>query len=67
MHQMAGIPEERKLVFSDNSNSSSDDKNNQKNRENQEKNIRFNLFEDKKRRSNKINSMAEVSESAEGD
>ena len=59
-YQITGIPEERRLVFSDNSNSSDEDKN---------KNTIVN--EDipikKERRNNKLNSMAEVSESAEGD
>ena len=58
---MAGIPEERKLIFSDDSNSSEDDKNNNN------KNINIEIFERKERRKNKLNSMEEVSESAEGD
>ena len=62
LYQMTGIPEEQKLMFSDNSNSSEEDKDKDK-----DKNIKNNLLEKNDRRNNKLTSMAEVSESAEGD
>ena len=61
LSHMAGIPEERKLIFSDDSNSSEDDKNNNN------KKVNIEIYERKERRKNKLNSMEEVSESAEGD
>jgi ferritin-like protein len=60
LYQITGIPEERKLIFSDNSNSSEDDKN-------KDKTFKLDLPTRKERRYMKLNSMAEVSESAEGD
>ena len=60
LYQITGIPEERKLIFSDNSNSSEDDKN-------KDKTFKLDLQTRKERRYMKLNSMAEVSESAEGD
>ena len=60
-YEIPGIPEEKKLVFSDNSNSSeSDEKINNKY-------DKIDRPSRKERRFNKLNSMAEVSESAEGD
>jgi hypothetical protein len=56
--------EQRKLVFSDDSNSSVSS---EINNTHQEKNVKFNLPERRERRKNKLNSMAEVSESAEND
>ena len=56
--------EERKLIFSDDSNSSVSS---EIINTNHEKNVKFNLPEMKERRKNKLNSMAEVSESAEND
>ena len=60
-YEIPEIPEERKLIFSDNSNSSeSSDKSNGK-INNGDIPTRI------ERKSNKLNTMAEVSESAEGD
>ena len=61
IYEIPEIPEERKLVFSDNSNSSqSSDKSNGKIN-------KFDIPTRIERKSNKLNTMAEVSESAEGD
>ena len=59
-YQIPEIPEERKLVFSDNSDSSEDD-------QSKNKTVKFSVQKSKERRKNKLNSMAEVSESAERD
>ena len=56
--------EERKLIFSDDSNSSVSS---EIINTHHEKNVKFKLPEKKERRKNKLNSMAEVSESAEND
>ena len=61
LYTITGIPEERQLIFSDNSNSSEDDKN----KENNTLTIEEPIYNE--RRPNRLNSMAEVSESAEGD
>ena len=52
------------MIFSDDSNSSVSS---EIINTNHEKNVKFNLPEMKERRKNKLNSMAEVSESAEND
>ena len=60
LYEITGIPEERKLIFSDNSNSSEDDKK-------KENTITVEEPIQQERRTNRLESMEEVSESAEGD